>query len=781
MRAAKLAKAMGIAEAEHGDFHDAVDALRRVGRVVLGTGNAVMLPHPPNQITGTFRGNQRGFGFVVPDSASAHGDLYIGKGDTLDAVTGDRVLCHVMSRGKRDGKDAFGGKILKIVERGNSKFVGQLRNDGGIWFVQPDGNTLHVPIFVDDVGAKGAKEGDQVVVEIVRYPSERQQAKGVIVERLGGKGQPGVDLFSIIHQYHLPQAFPEEVLDDARAVVKAFDADAELASREDITELFTITIDPDDAKDFDDAITLTRIAERSGTGARSHARVKDPRGGRHKTDPATARGKEMTGDGAAWELGVHIADVSHFVREGRPMDDEARERGTSVYFPGHVIPMLPEILSNGICSLQEGELRLCKSAFIRYNAQGKVMSARFANTVIKSDKRLTYGQASGILDGHTSGIPKPVVETVLEMDRLAKAIQQRRIDDGMIVLDLPAVDLVLDEDGRVIDAQPEDRSFSHTIIEMFMVEANEAVARLMDKLGVPCIRRIHPDPDEESLEAMARFMRAAGFAVPKKITPRDLQALLAPLKGKPEGYAVNLAVLKSMQLAEYSPKIVGHFALASRHYAHFTSPIRRYADLMVHRLLERYFEGPFGGRNKIGLEDVPDEDALIDMGRRLSYASRRAESAEQELRTVKVLQLLTEHVGDEFEGVVTGVTNFGLFVQHPKYLIDGLLRIEDLGDDWWEADVKAGRVFGERTRQVFTMGTILRVQIAEVDASARQLNLALVQGGQPVRRRARMAEPERGVGQRGKPRKGGGAGHRKGPSPRQKGKGGGRKSRRGRR
>ncbi len=773
MKGPKLAKAMGIAEAEHGDFHDAVDALRRVGRVVLGTDNAVMLPHPPNQISGIFRANPRGFGFVVPDMATAHGDLYIGKGDTLDAVTGDRVLCQIVPRGMRDGKKALGGRIIKVIERGDSKFVGQLRNEGGTWFVQPDGNTLHVPVFVGDVGAKGAKVGDQVVVEIVSYPSTGQQAKGVIVERLGQQGQPGVALISIIRQYHLPEGFPEEVTEDARRAVRSFDVEKELAQREDLTNRLTITIDPDDAKDYDDAITLERLSDGRGDG---QAPAKGKRRKERSIGPAT------------WELGVHIADVSHFVRVGQPMDEEARQRCNSVYFPGHVIPMLPEVLSNGICSLQEAEPRLCKSAFIRYDARGGVLSARFANTVIKSAKRLTYQQASGILEGNTDGIPKPVVELVREMDRLAHAIQKRRHDEGMIVLDLPAVDLIFDENGKVVDAKPEDDSFSHKIIEMFMVEANEAVARLMDKLGVPCIRRIHPEPDEDSLEAMARFMRTAGFAIPKKITPRDLQTLLEPLRGKPEAYAVNLAVLKSMEMAEYSPKIVGHFALASKHYTHFTSPIRRYADLMVHRLLERYFEGPFGGRNKVGLEDVPDVDELNEMGRRLSYNARRAESAEHELRTVKVLQLLTEQVGEEFEGVVTGVTNFGMFVQHPKYLIDGLLRMEDLGDDWWEVDVKAGRVWGERTRQAFTMGTIVKVQIAEVDVSARQLNLALVQGGQPVRRRGGGAGGVGAVGDR--PRAKGDhpsakKGHRKGPSPRggnkRGAKKGGRSKRRGRR
>jgi ribonuclease R len=727
MKTPRLAKAMGIAEAEQGSFGETVDALRRVGRVVLGTNNAVMLPHPPNQVVGTFRGNPRGFGFVVPDGSTSHGDLYVAPNHTLDAVTGDRVLCQVLSRGKRDGKDAFGGRIIKIVERGDGRFVGQLRREGGLWFVQPDGNTLHVPIMVDDVGAKRAKAGDQVVVEIVRYPSEGRPARGVIVERLGKQGAPGVDLATVMRQFHLPDAFGEEVLEEARRVTRAFDADAALRKREDLTDRVIVTIDPDDAKDFDDAITLEKL---SGAGGRSA-------GGR--------RG----GGRALWELGVHIADVSTFVREGGALDAEARGRGTSVYFSGHVIPMLPEILSNGVCSLQEGEPRLTKSAFIQYDAGGVVVGTRFANTVIRSTCRLTYNQATQILDGRAGRLPKQVVSLVKEMDRLARVIQKRRLSEGMVVLDLPEVDLVLDDNGRVIDAVPEDTSFSHTIIEMFMVEANEAVARLMANRGIPCLRRIHPEPDEASLTAMARFMRAAGFAVPSKVTAADLQSLLAPLRGKPEAYAVNLAVLKSMSLAEYSPKLVGHFALASRHYAHFTSPIRRYPDLMLHRLLDRVVAGPIGGKQKRGLEDVPSEVELEESGRKLSYASRRAEAAERELRTIKLLQLLSEHVGEEFKGVVTGVTNFGLFVQHPRYLIDGLLRVEDLGDDWWDVDVKVGRVTGERTRQSFTMGTILPVRIAEVDVSARQLNLVLSSSGRGPAQRRRPAGSDGRLAQRG--------------------------------
>lgn len=772
MRKKRLAHAMGIASAEMGDFHDAVDALRRVGRVVIGTNEGIMLARKPGGVVGTYRGNPRGFGFVVPDESTEHGDLYIPQGDSLDAVTGDKVECTVQSRGKRDGKQAFGGRVVKVLERGNSKFVGTLQLEESRWFIEAEGNTLHGPILIGDPHAKGARAGDQVVVEIVQYPREGSPAKGVIAERLGQYGEPGVDLVSIVKQHHLPDEFPEGVLAETRQKARDFDPDEAAASREDLSDTTIITIDPDTARDFDDAISLEQLEGSAGDKA--------SKGEWHK-----AKGKHGA---AAWELGVHIADVSTFVEPGSELDTEAVSRGTSVYLPGRVIPMLPEILSNGLCSLQEGEPRLCKSAFIRYDGEGRVVATRFANTVIRSAKRLTYGEAQAIVDGEKSPHGKVVVELVRKMNTLAKVIQKRRLKDGMIVLSLPAVDLVMNEEGRVVDAQPEDTSFSHTIIEMFMVEANEAVARLLTSLKAPFLRRIHPPPDEESTTAMARFLRAAGMTLPKKIEPRDLQRVLEELRGKPEGHAVNLAVLKSMQMAEYSPREVGHFALASEDYAHFTSPIRRYPDLMVHRLLELYFEGKLPLGKKRGAqrpEGYLEYDALVEFGRRMSYLSRRAESAERELKLLKVLTLLDQQVGETFEGVVTGVANFGLFVQHPKYLVDGLLRLEDLGDDWWDVDIKLGQVRGERSGKKFGLGSRLTVEIGDVHLPSRQLSLLLVGGrrseratgrtksGGGARRAEGAASGDGGAG--GGPRGGRGregAAARGGPGPSASGRGG---------
>ncbi len=745
MRAPKLARAMGIADAHQGDFHDAVDALRRSGRVVLGSNNAVSLPHRGGQIVGVFRGNPRGFGFVVPDEDTAHGDLYIPEGETLDAVTGDRVMCHVFSRGKRGGKPAFGGRIVEVVERGNSQFVGRLHQNEKIWYVEPDGKALHGPVLIGDPGAKSARQGDQVVIELTQYPRDGKPARGVIIERLGDRNEPGVDLISICRQFHLPDEFPKEVISETRSLAREFDPDALEAERETVEQL-VITIDPDDARDFDDAISLRRL----------------DMGGKRPSKKKKTTGRRTATAAAAWELGVHIADVSHFVRPGTALDDEALERGTSVYLPGKVIPMLPETLSNGLCSLQEGEPRLCKSAFIRYDADGNVVGARFANTIIRSDKRLTYGQATEILDGKRRGFPKPVVDLVMAMNELARTIRQRRLNDGMIVLELPDVRLILDADGKVIDAEPEDTSFSHTIIEMFMVEANEAAARLLHGLGVGYLRRIHPKPDEESLEAMARFVQASGIKMPKKIEPHDMQKLLDKLRGDPESYAINLAVLRSMSMAEYSPKPVGHFALASENYAHFTSPIRRYPDLLVHRSIDAHLAAPKKkNRKKAGKsDDAAASKALVDVGKQMSYLSRRAESAERELKQVKVLTLLSNEIGEEFEGVVTGVTNFGMFVQHPKYLTDGLLRIEDLGDDWWDVNTRTGRITGERSGDTFALGSKLNVRIDQVDVSGRQLNLILAD--QPAKSPSRRGRKD-GRSASGGNRSGGPANSRGGP------------------
>jgi ribonuclease R len=683
----ELAEAMGIGLEEMGDFHDACRAMMRTGRIVLGAKNAVMLPARSDRVVGTFRLNPRGFGFVVPSTPSDHGDLFVPPGSTGGAITGDTVSAKVLKKGKRSGKMIFEGRISDILQRGQSRFVGELRSGFNRWFVVPDGNTLHVPIVVDDPSAKGGKSGDQVVVEILTYPTERTDARGVVVKVLGKRGQPDVETQSIIEQFQLPQEFNEEVLAETREVVDAYDAAREAKEREDLRKLTIITIDPEDARDFDDAISLTESSD--GT----------------------------------FELGVHIADVAHFVRDGGALDTEARDRANSIYLPGTVIPMLPELLSNGVCSLQERQPRLTKSVFITYDKAGKVKATRFANTVIKSTKRLTYEQATRVIEGKPGRMSAKVVSLLKSMERLARIIRERRLRDGMLELDLPEVELVFDDEGRPVNVEPADTSFSHKIIEMFMVEANEALAELFNKLNIPALRRIHDDPEDLSDGSLREFLRVLGHNLPKNADRFDLQTLLDEVRGHDDAFAVHLAILKSMKQAEYSPKQIGHYALASKHYTHFTSPIRRYPDLTIHRLLARYLRGDF--KHSRDRWDIEDEAELTQLGSLCSANERRAEAAERELKLVFILKMLEKRIGDQFAGIVTGIANIGAFVQIEHYLIDGLLPFDQLPEDWWEVDATRCAAVGQRTGHRITVGDRLKVVINRVHLPTRQLELAL--------------------------------------------------------
>ena len=720
-----LAHELAVSDDEHYHaFRDALRDLMAQGHVVLGARGAIVLPTQRvsrDEFLGSYRHNKRGFGFVVPTDPGAREDLFIPPGHNNGALNGDIVRAKITDRGHRDGKAISSGRVTEIVERKNKRFVGSLAKVRGEWLVMPDGNALTEPILTPDAASRHVRPGAKVVVELTVYPADGQRAQGVISEVLGEAGEKDVDLKSIIVQCNLPGDFPEEVKDQARAAIDHFDPEGEAAHRLDLSDEVICTIDPDDAKDYDDAISLKQV------------------------------------EGGYWELGVHIADVSHFVKDGTPLDVEARERGNSTYFPGYVIPMLPEVLSNGVCSLQEAVPRLCKSAFITIDDDARPIRTRFANTIILSRKRLRYKEAQAILDGateipHPDG-PKPLaeypseaVELLHNMDKLARRIQKRRLHDGQLVLDLPEVELVLDEDGKIIDAVPEDTSFTHTLIEMFMVEANEAVARLLDSLHVPFLRRAHPDPEVSDNERLRHFAQVTGHKLPKEMDRKALQTLLANAKDKPEGFAINLAVLKSLTRAEYSPQPIGHYALASQHYSHFTSPIRRYADLTIHRLLDAYFAAGGGerggGKSKVTLTDMPTHDQLVELGRHISFTERRSEDAERELRRVKILELMKNHIGDDFLGIVTGITNFGIFVQLKAYLVDGLIRYEDLMDDWWDVDERSGVVRGQRTGTKIGIGDVVKARIVKVDLPRRELDLAIVE---IVKRTGRSDVPATGT------------------------------------
>jgi ribonuclease R len=746
-----LAEELGIAEEERAEFQAAIDQFRDEGLVQVTQGGHVMLPSLADmgpEITGIFRKNMRGFGFVEPERAVREGSVFVPAGETGDALTGDTVKVRVgrdKARERYGGSGARGagggpqfiGAIVEVVKRKRSSFTGTMTKRGQQWIAFPDGRELTKPIVVRDAEAKNVKEDDKVVVEIVAYPDGDILAEGVIVKVLGTAGLPDVETQAVIAAYDLPGEFPEECREQAREATEKYEREvAEYQARgigvfeefdgvprDDLTEDFIITIDPPDAKDYDDAISIRR----------------------NETIPG------------GFDLGVHIADVAHFIDPDSPLDEEAKDRSNSCYLPRLVIPMLPELLSNGICSLQEGVLRYCKSAFMSYDRDGNVRGERCAQVLIKSAKRLTYLEAQALIDGdvnearrHAKTPPRytdELIDTLRDMNALAKTIQGRRYRQGMISLELPEVELIFDEHGHVVDAQPEDDAFTHTLIEMFMVEANEVLGRLFENLGVPLLRRVHPEPTPGDSNDLRKVATVAGFKIPKSPTREELQGLVNSTKGTPAARAVHMAVLRTMSKAEYSPALIGHFALASNAYAHFTSPIRRYADLTVHRALAEYLKHTDNGKNRpktereqhdLGKdlqnsENCPSEEELIEIGRHATQREINAESAEHELRAFLVLQLLEKHVGENFEGIVTGANNRGIYVQLEKYLADGFVKKEDLPGDVtrenqtpiWKLDDRTGALVDVKSGRSFGMGDRVTVRVLAVDLARRQMELVV--------------------------------------------------------
>jgi ribonuclease R len=752
-------------------FDEAVTRLRDEERIEIGSDDLVRLPAMGDEITGRLRLNAKGFGFVIPEHPYREGDLFIPPGDVRDAISGDLVRARVRRQGWREkarpGRSKVVGAIVEVIERGQDQFVGVLVKRQGSFFVKPDGRSLHDPVLIRDPHAKGAKLGSKVVIELLHFPDEEYHAEGVITKVLGEAGRPDVETQAVIEAHGLRTEFPPEVIEAAQAATRQFDDDVkDLGGREDLTGRFIFTIDPPDARDFDDAISIEHDA-----GADE------------------------------WTLGVHIADVAHFVKPGSPLDEEARARGNSVYLPRLVIPMLPEVLSNGVCSLQEDVPRLTKSVFITFDARGKVIGQRLAATIIRSRKRLTYLEAQALIDGdqrearkHTRSEPvysDELVEALQRSDRLAKLLRGRRLRDGMTVLNLPEVELVFDDDGHVTDAVPEDDAFTHTIIEMFMVEANEALARTFDGLGVPIIRRIHPDPSFGDLEELRMYARAAHQNLPDEPTRHDLQRLLEATRDTPASRAIHFAVLRTFAKATYSPAAIGHFALASEHYAHFTSPIRRYPDLTLHRTMEAFLDATDNGREVPGgrkrraigrrLPDdarVPDEGRLIEMGRHCTDTELEAEQAERELRAFLVMQFLKEHhLGDTFPGVITGVARAGVFVSIERFLAEGMVKMDEMPGsegrpDRWNTDDSTGRLVAQRSGASLGIGDIVEVRIVNVDLASRHLDLQLTAmperstaeaGGRGASRRARgRGEQPKGRGRKRGQKRGKGGGKKGG-------------------
>lgn len=712
-----IAKRLRLSAEQAEGIKRVVKRMARQGLLVYG-GNRVVQPikaaaaMPRNRVIGVFHRTQKGFGFVRPRSGSAIAslkdpngtvrDIYIPAKRAGDASTGDVVVVELLRR-RRDEPGAR-GEIVEIIERQTQRFVGTYFERGGAALVQVDGTVFAAPIAVGDPGAKGARPEDKVVIEMLRFPSPVQEGEGVIVEVLGPRGKPGVDTLSIIREFDLPDEFAPDALDEARAAAAAFDEN-DLAGRLDLTGETVITIDPIDARDFDDAISLVKL------------------------------------DDGRWRLGVHIADVSHFVRPRTALDREAYSRGTSVYLPDRVLPMLPETISNGLASLQPDKVRYTKTALMEFSAEGLRTDATFHHSAIRSCKRLTYEQVDEYLANRAAGrrkLGRAVADLLDRMVELAMVLRGRRRRQGALEINMPEVKIDLDEQGRVNGAHVVENTVSHQIIEEFMLAANGAVAEFLQSKGVPFLRRIHAAPSPIKLQALAEFLKALRLKHERLESRFELQRLLDEFADKPERHAVHFAVLRSLQQAYYGPEELGHYALAIEHYCHFTSPIRRYPDLTIHRTLDALIRG---------VPPRADFDQLVVVGQHCSQRERRAEEAERDLTKLKLLSYLNSRIGEEMDALVTGVEPFGLFVQGIALPAEGLVRAESLVDDYYVFDREGHCLAGRRSGRTYRLGDKLRVAVARVDLERRTLDFRLSEGRTPHGRggaKARRAPAPKG-------------------------------------
>jgi ribonuclease R len=686
----------------------AIKRLVKQGSLIYGANHLVCVAgvvggknNVANRVSGVFRRTEKGFGFVRPDGASAKADrttdIFINAKDTLDASTGDKVL--VRLRKKRDSRRPNPeGEIAEVLERETHKFVGTYFESGGVAYVQVDGKPFSQPIAVGDPGAKAAQQDDKVVIEMIRFPSHTHDGEGVITQVLGKRGEPEIDTLSIIHEFNLPGEFADDAMEEARRDADEFDESIP-DTRRDLTQTTIITIDPVDARDFDDAISLERM------------------------------------DNGHWLLGVHIADVSHFVRPKTAIDREAYDRGTSVYLPDRVIPMIPEIISNGLASLQPDRVRYTKTVFIQFTPEGIPVGTEPMSAAIKSCRRFTYEEVDDYLADRDAWKKKltPQVDTLLgNMHELAMLLRSRRITRGALELSMNEVKVDLDKQGKVVGAHRVVNTVSHQIIEEFMLAANEAVAELLAARDLHFLRRVHQSPEPRKLKALTEFVTGLGYKVESLESRFELQRLLAAVAKKPEEYAVNYALLRSLQRAVYAPDAEGHYALASDCYCHFTSPIRRYPDLTVHRLLDSIFTGK-KPRNDFG--------ELVIQGAHCSDRERRAEAAERELTKVKLLTYLSTRVGETLKGVITGVEEFGFFVQGVELPAEGLVHVSSLQDDFYRYERASHSLTGHRAGNAFRLGDLVEVTIARVDVDRRELDFRLVARGKSAGSRGKVVIP----------------------------------------
>ncbi len=694
MLAEDIAEAMHLTEEEQVAFPPALEALEQEARVIKNRSDLYGIPSRMHLVVGKLTMTAKGFGFIIPDvkETEEDTDVFVPGVALGTAMHGDRVVARVKPP-EEEGRSRE-GEIIRVIERANERIVGTFESNKTFAFVTPDNTKLNNDIFVPKKHFGGARSGSKVVVEITKWPSGRHNAEGKVVEVLGKEGDPGVDVLSVMRQYDLSQEFPEDVQYAADHIEQNPSPD-EYEGRRDRRDLTVVTVDGDDSKDFDDGVYVEKKADGS------------------------------------YFLGVYIADVSWYVREGEPLDREARERGTSVYLVDRVIPMLPFALSNGICSLNQGVDRLSMACEMQVSPEGEIVSYEIVPAVIHVYRRLTYNIVNKVLvdkDPETVEAQRdllPMLETLEELRNVMKAKRHRR---GSIDFDIPEVKVKLDEKGHPIALIKREGSLAESIIEECMLAANETVAEHMDKKHLPFMYRVHEQPTEEKIENLNNLLGAFGLFVRQDeeghIRPMDVQQVLEKVKGKPEARIVETVSLRSMQQARYASESLGHFGLAARYYTHFTSPIRRYPDLIVHRLLrETFATGTMPGARQEKLRSL-----LPEIADHASERERVAIEAERETTDMKKIEYMAQFVGEEFKGVISGVTAFGIFVELDNG-VEGLVHVSTMINDFYEYKEEQYAMVGERTQQRYRLGDEVEVLLVRANAKERNLDFVLKDNG----------------------------------------------------
>ena len=687
MKAKEMAMILGVPKKEYNQFLDIIKYLEENYKIVKNRKNRYRLIGE-NFVEGIYRKNQRGFGFVKIDDRED--EIYIAKEDSLNALNGDRVLIEITEEQNKVKRAE--GKIKKIIKHEKETVVGTFQESRNFGFVVPDDKAFGTDIFISKGKFLNAKNNQKVVVKITKYPQKGKNAEGEIIEVLGSIDEAGVDMLSIIKEYDLPAEFPENVIEEAKKYGNKID-EKDIQNRIDCRQDIIFTIDGEDAKDLDDAVRVIKL-----------------KNGNYRLD-------------------VHIADVSYYVREGSLLDKEAQIRGTSVYMLSRVIPMLPKELSNGICSLNAGQDRFTLSCSMEINNKGEVVSAEVYKGIINVTERMNYHDVQKILDKSDEKVLKKYEKYIGNfelMAELAEILKKKRLEQGYLNLDIPESKIDLDENGKVISIGKYETSFSNEIIEQFMLSANETIAEKFYWIEAPFIYRVHEDPDIEKVKELNKFLYNFGLKiriVNEKIYPKEVSKILEEIKGKEEEKVVSTLILRTLKIARYEAENKGHFGIASKYYCHFTSPIRRYPDLFIHRIISKYLEENYVVSDKF-IEDFKQK--AIDRARMSSEREKVATKAERDSEDMKKAEFMQDKIGQEYEGIVSSVTQFGIFVELEN-TVEGLIRFENLGNEYFIYDEDRKRLIGENSNKVYKIGDKVKIRVISANKLLRQIDFEIVE------------------------------------------------------